>query len=143
MVGTHSQLAKATTALPLMFTKCHLSILVEMTGLLMTAITDVAAFGHRCRIGPDPLPIYDTPQKIPSNVRPPVYNSLMNELETELLSLKAELEAENFAGSTDDENPDPRMTRVSEILTILEVFYWADYKRILIANFDFPADYWK
>jgi hypothetical protein len=72
-----------------------------------------------------------------------MYNSLMNELETELLSLKAELEAENFTGSNEDENPDPRMTRVSEILTLLEVFYWADYKRILIANFDFPADYWK
>ncbi len=81
--------------------------------------------------------------KNPQNVGGYVYNSLMNELETELLSLKAELEAENFAGSTDDENPDPRMTRVSEILTLLEVFYWADYKRILIANFDFPADYWK
>lgn len=65
----------------------------------------------------------------------------MLELETELLSLKAELEAENFAGSTEDENPDPRMTRVSEILTILEVFYWEDYKRILIANFGIPADH--
>ena len=67
----------------------------------------------------------------------------MSELEKELLSLKAELEAENFAGSTEDENPDPRLTRVTEILLLLEVFYWADYKRILIANFDFPADYWK
>jgi hypothetical protein len=70
MVGTHSQLAKATTALPLMFTKCHLSILVEMTGLLMTAITDVAAFGPT-----PPTPrakqlrsFYDTPQNVPSNV---------------------------------------------------------------------------
>ena len=98
-----------------------------------------ASVPHRPR---PPTYLRHTP-KFPQNVRPPVYNSLMNELETELLSLKAELEAENFAGSTDDENPDPRMTRVSEILTLLEVFYWADYKRILIANFDFPADYWK
>lgn len=67
----------------------------------------------------------------------------MEKLETELLSLKAELEAENFAGSTDDEKPDPRMTRVSEILTILEVFHWNDYKRILIDNFEIPADHFK
>jgi hypothetical protein len=45
MVGTRSQLAKATTAPPLLFTKSHLSISVVMIGLLMTAITDVAAFG--------------------------------------------------------------------------------------------------
>lgn len=63
------------------------------------------------------------------------------ELETELLSLKAELEAENFSGSTEDENPDPRLVRVTEILTILEVFCWEDYKRILIANFGIPADH--
>ena len=72
-----------------------------------------------------------------------MYNKTMNELETELLSLKAELEAENFSGSTEDENPDPRLTRATEILLLLEVFHWEDYKRILIANFDFPADYWK
>lgn len=65
----------------------------------------------------------------------------MLELETELLSLKAELEAENFSGSTEDENPDPRLVRVTEIVTILEVFYWEDYKRILIANFGIPADH--
>ena len=64
-----------------------------------------------------------------------MYNSLMNELETELLSLKAELEAENFRGSSEDENPDPRMTRVGEILTILEVFFWNDYLRIVNTHF--------
>lgn len=67
----------------------------------------------------------------------------MLELETELLSLKAELEAENFSGSSEDENPDPRMTRVSEIMTILEVFYWEDWKRIVIANFGIPADHFE
>lgn len=65
----------------------------------------------------------------------------MLELETELLSLKAELEAENFSGSSEDENPDPRMTRVSEILMLLECFYWQDYKRIVIDNFGIPADH--
>jgi hypothetical protein len=65
----------------------------------------------------------------------------MLEIETELLSLKAELEAENFKGSSEDEDPDPRMTRVSEILTILEVFHWEDYKRIVIDNFGVPADH--
>ena len=67
----------------------------------------------------------------------------MSELEAELLSLKAELEAENFAGSSEDENPDPRMTRVGEILTILEVFYWNDYKRIVIEHFEVPANHFK
>ena len=65
----------------------------------------------------------------------------MLELEKELLSLKAELEAENFSGSTDDENADPRMVRVGEILSILEVFFWEDFKRIAIANFNVPADH--
>lgn len=67
----------------------------------------------------------------------------MLELETELLSLKAELEAENFSGSSEDENPDPRMTRVSEIITILETFFWEDWKRIAIANFGVPANHFE
>jgi hypothetical protein len=67
----------------------------------------------------------------------------MDELEAELLFIKAQLEAENFNGSTEDENPDPRMTRVGEILTILEVFYWKDYKRIVIEHFDIPTDHFK
>jgi len=65
----------------------------------------------------------------------------MLELETELLSLKAELEAENFSGSSEGEDADPRMVRISEIITILEVFHWEDYKRIVIANFGVPADH--
>lgn len=65
----------------------------------------------------------------------------MLELETELLSLKAELEAENFSGSTEDENPDPRLVRVTEIVMLLEVFYWEDYKRIVIEHFGVPADH--
>ena len=64
----------------------------------------------------------------------------MLELEQELLSLKASVEADNFSGSSDDENPDPRMVRVSEIITILECFYWEDYKRILITHFGVPAE---
>ena len=65
----------------------------------------------------------------------------MLELETELLSLKAELEAEDFSGSSEDETPDTRMVRVSEIITILEVFHWEDYKRIVIEHFGVPADH--
>ena len=64
-----------------------------------------------------------------------MYNYPMNEkslaLETELLTLKAELEAENFTGSTEDENPDPRLLKITENLLLLEVFYWNDYKRIV------------
>ena len=67
----------------------------------------------------------------------------MLELETELLSLKASVEAENFSGSSDDENPDPRMVRVSEIISILEVFYWEDYKRIVIEHFGVPANHFE
>jgi len=65
----------------------------------------------------------------------------MLELEQEFLSLKAELEAENFSGSTEDENPDPRLIRAMEIISILEVFFWEDYKRIVIAHFGIPADH--
>ena len=65
----------------------------------------------------------------------------MNQLEAELLSLKASVEADGFSGSSDDENPDPRMVRVSEIISILEVFYWEDYKRIVIEHFGVPADH--
>jgi hypothetical protein len=65
----------------------------------------------------------------------------IQELEDTLLSLKAELEAENFNGSTEDEEPDPRMIEIGNILMLLETFAWEDYKRILIANFGYPADY--
>jgi hypothetical protein len=53
------------------------------------------------------------------------------ELEVELIALKDELEAEDFSGSTEDENPDPRLVRVSEIVMLLEVFYFNEYKRIV------------
>ncbi len=65
----------------------------------------------------------------------------MLELETELLALKAVLEAENFAGSSADENPDPRLVRAMEIIMLMEVFYWEDYKRIVIEHFGIPADH--
>ena len=67
----------------------------------------------------------------------------MLELEQEFLSLKAELEAENFSGSTEDENPDPRLIRAMEIISILEVFFWEDYKRIVIKHFGVPANHFK
>ena len=57
------------------------------------------------------------------------------ELETELLSLKAELEAENFSGSTEDENPDPRLTEMMNDLLILEVFYFEDYRKLVNTHF--------
>jgi hypothetical protein len=62
----------------------------------------------------------------------------MNEMETELYDLMALVEAEK--GS--DENKE-RMERIGNILTLLEVFHWEDYKRIVIAKFNVPADHFE
>jgi hypothetical protein len=59
-------------------------------------------------------------------------------LETELLDLMASVEADKVNGSNDD---DPRIERIGNILTMLEVFAWEDYKRIVIAHFNVPADH--
>jgi hypothetical protein len=68
---------------------------------------------------------------------------MMNELETELYDLMAQAEAEGLKGSTTDEDADPRMERIGNILTLLEVFHWEDYKRIVIAKFNVPADHFE
>ena len=62
----------------------------------------------------------------------------MLELETELYDLMASVEADNINGSNDD---DPRIERIGNILSVLEVCYWEDYKRIVIAKFNVPADH--
>ena len=67
----------------------------------------------------------------------------MDELEAEFLFIKAELDAEGFSGSTEDENPDPRLIRAMEIITIMEVFDWETYKRIVIEHFGVPVDHFK
>ena len=67
----------------------------------------------------------------------------MNELETELYDLMAQAEAEGLKGSTTDEDADHRMERIGNILTLLEVFHWEDYKRIVIAKFNVPADHFE
>jgi hypothetical protein len=67
----------------------------------------------------------------------------MNELETELYDLMAQAQAEGLKGSTTDEDADPRMERIGNILTLLEVFHWEDYKRIVIAKFNVPADHFE
>jgi hypothetical protein len=64
----------------------------------------------------------------------------MNELETELYELMASVEADKINGGIED---DPRIERVGEILTLLEVFHWEDYKRIVIAKFNVPADHFE
>jgi len=66
----------------------------------------------------------------------------MNELETELYDLMASVEADRNNNSTPDSD-DPRMERIGNILTLLEVFHWEDYKRIAIAKFNVPADYFE
>lgn len=68
-----------------------------------------------------------------------MYNYPMNEkslaLQEKILATKAELEAEQFTGSTEDENPDPRLIEMMNDLLILEVFYFQDYKTFVNANF--------
>jgi hypothetical protein len=65
--------------------------------------------------------------------------AIMNEkslaLQEAILATKAELEAENFTGSTEDENPDPRLTEMMNNLLILEVFYFQDYKTLVNTHF--------
>jgi hypothetical protein len=68
---------------------------------------------------------------------------MMNELETELYDLMASVEADKVNGNTADENGDPRLFRIGNILTMLEVFHWEDYKRIVIAKFNVPADHFE
>lgn len=67
----------------------------------------------------------------------------MNELETELYDLMTAVQADKVSGSTTDEDADPRMERIGNILTMLEVFHWEDYKRIVIAKFNVPADHFE
>jgi len=52
-----------------------------------------------------------------------------------ILATKAELEAEKFNGSTEDENPDPRLTEMMKNLLLLEVFYFQDYKTLVNTHF--------
>lgn len=71
----------------------------------------------------------------------------MLQLEQELYGLMESVEAdrkENEKVSFDpesDEPQDPRLERIGNILTLLEVLHWEDYKRIVIDKFNVPADY--
>lgn len=62
------------------------------------------------------------------------------EIETELYSLMSAVEADGVNGGPED---DPRIERVGEIMSLLEVFAWEDYKRIAIAKFSVPCDYFE
>lgn len=64
----------------------------------------------------------------------------MNELEIELYALMASVEADKVKGGNED---DERIERIGNILTLLEVFHWEDYKRIVIAKFNVPADHFE
>lgn len=56
-------------------------------------------------------------------------------LQEAILATKAELEAEHFNGSTEDENPDPRLTEMMNNLLMLEVFYFEDYRKLVNTHF--------
>ena len=64
----------------------------------------------------------------------------MNELEIELYALMASVEADKVKGGNED---DERIERIGNILTLLEVFHWEDYKRIVIAKFNVPPDHFE
>lgn len=59
-------------------------------------------------------------------------------MEQELYDLMAVVEA-----NKGHEENDQRMERIGNILTMLEVFHWEDYKRIVIAKFNVPADHFE
>jgi len=61
----------------------------------------------------------------------------MNEMETKLYDLMAQVEG-NKGGNNEE-----AMEEIGNILTLLEVFHWEDYKRIVIAKFNVPADHFE
>jgi hypothetical protein len=61
----------------------------------------------------------------------------MNEMEIKLYDLMAQVEA-NKGGDNEQ-----AMEDIGNILTLLEVFHWEDYKRIVIAKFNVPADHFE
>ena len=67
----------------------------------------------------------------------------MTELETEIYTLMAEVEAENINGNSTDENADPRLERIGNLLSLLQVVDWEGYKRLVLAKFNVPADYFE
>lgn len=92
----------------------------------------------------------NSPHAQKPNVSGRVYNSiikkegkLMTELETEIYELMAECEAEGINGNSTDENADPRLERIGNILTLLQVLDWEAYKRVAIAKFNVTADYFE
>ena len=65
----------------------------------------------------------------------------MTELETEIYALMAECEAEGVNGNSTDENADPRLERIGNLLSLLQVVDWEGYKRLVLAKFNVPKDY--
>jgi hypothetical protein len=61
----------------------------------------------------------------------------MNEMEAKLYDLMAQVEG-NKGGNNEE-----AMEEIGNILTLLEVFHWEDYKRIVIAKFNVPADHFE
>jgi hypothetical protein len=67
----------------------------------------------------------------------------MNEIETEIRSLMAECEAEGVKGNTADEEGDPRLFRIGNLLSLLQVVDWEAYKGLVIDKFNVPPDYFE
>jgi hypothetical protein len=64
----------------------------------------------------------------------------MNSLEIELTNLMTAVQADKVQGGNED---DPRINRIGEILSLMEVFHWEDYKRIAITKFGVPPDHFE
>ena len=83
------------------------------------------------------------------NVGGGLYNGTMNkgdqmtEIETELYALMAECEADGVKGNSTDEDTDPRLERIGNLLSLLQVVDWEGYKRLVLAKFNVPEDYFE
>lgn len=57
------------------------------------------------------------------------------ELGNKILALMAECNAEGIEGNTADENADPRLQEIGNLLTLFETFYHKEYVDFAYANF--------
>lgn len=58
-----------------------------------------------------------------------------NEIAQRILDLMAECNAEGIEGNTTDEDADPRLQEIGNLLTLFEVFHFDAYRDFVTANF--------
>ena len=66
---------------------------------------------------------------------------MASKLEVELTTLMDAVQQDiKTKGITND---DPRLERIGDILSLMQVFHWEDYKRIVITKFKIPPENFK